>query len=732
LIIMWIEKAVNMLMFRKLFITLICIGTICFSFAMVTKGDDKTGKKTIQLSLPPATKKEEIKLSEDSGEKDVSEPKETIQLSLPPATKKEEIKLSEDSEKKDVSGPDKTTIELTTGTREITQESQGEPGEGTHADRQVQVITKYLKRNEFHVYNLPNLKEGEMFYVYVERISGNLDPFTGIAGGAFDAARFEKVGEDRGRQALKTKVDISSFISELLDEFFFAWNDDGGTGYDTALVFPIPADNDYKLVIGGRTHLSTLEQDANRSFGRYRLTIGVNASDVLTGKATPTGNKFASVNVDFRHRVQEVTATLAPEKDHTFFPLVQLDPGETLHAFVEATSGKLKPSLKLRDFGKKVVWADTFSEETKSAQLQYTFEKGDRNYVLHLEGVGKDSTETTGDFRLLVGIDAPEVLQGKARPWGRSIVREPIKVRTAIQLDQITSISQKAQNFNVVGNLFMEWIDPSFAFSPDTCKCGKKVFEPSQFDKFVKENGLLWPRFIFYNQQGKRFSQEAVFHVFPNGKIKYFERFAVTLQAPDFNFAKIPFDPQQFFIRIVCLEAQELYVYTVDTELTKVGQKLGEVEWYITNLEAQISSLEFDEFKSMYSFRFVAKRHLSYFVFRIIVPLLLIVMVSWVTFFLGDYAKRIDVSGGNLLVFVAFNFTIASALPRLGYLTFMDAFLILGFAVTALTVAYNVGLKRLETRGKKDLGHKIDKYFVWCYPVLYAGGLFMIYLYFFH
>ena len=133
------------------------------------------------------------------------------------------------------------------------------------------------------------------------------------------------------------------------------------------------------------------------------------------------------------------------------------------------------------------------------------------------------------------------------------------------------------------------------------------------------------------------------------------------MQAPDFNFARIPFDPQQFFIRIVCLEAQELYVYTVDKELTKVGQKLGEEEWYITNLDAQVSSFEFDEFKSMYSFRFVAKRHLSYFIFRIIIPLLLIVMVSYVTFFLGDYSKRIDVSGGNLLVFVAFNFTIAAS-----------------------------------------------------------------------
>ncbi len=126
---MWMKKTIKLLMFRKLFITLTCIVTICFSFTIATTGDDKTGKETIQLPLPPATKKEEIKLSEDS-------------------------------EKKDVSGPDKTTIELTTGTREVTPDSQGEPGDGTPADRHIQVITKYLKRNEFHVYNLQNLKEG--------------------------------------------------------------------------------------------------------------------------------------------------------------------------------------------------------------------------------------------------------------------------------------------------------------------------------------------------------------------------------------------------------------------------------------------------------------------------------------------------------------------------------------------------------------------------------------------
>ena len=36
-------------MFRKLFMTLICMGTICFSFTMVITGDENTAEETIQL-----------------------------------------------------------------------------------------------------------------------------------------------------------------------------------------------------------------------------------------------------------------------------------------------------------------------------------------------------------------------------------------------------------------------------------------------------------------------------------------------------------------------------------------------------------------------------------------------------------------------------------------------------------------------------------------------------------
>ena len=74
---------------------------------------------------------------------------------------------------------------------------------------------------------------------------------------------------------------------------------------------------------------------------------------------------------------------------------------------------------------------------------------------------------------------------------------KPIEVRIAIQVDQITEVNQKAENFAVVGNFIMIWQDSRFAFDPSECECEIKVYNTNQFESFARENELTWPRFIF-------------------------------------------------------------------------------------------------------------------------------------------------------------------------------------------------------------------------------------------
>lgn len=91
--------------------------------------------------------------------------------------------------------------------------------------------------------------------------------------------------------------------------------------------------------------------------------------------------------------------------------------------------------------------------------------------------------------------------------------------------------------------------------------------------------------------------------------------------------------------------------------------------------------------------------------------------MSWVTFFLQDYAKRVDIAIANLLVFVAFNFTISNDLPRLGYLTFIDTIMFSAFVFSGLVVIVNVIFRRMEALGRESLARRMDNYTIWIYPV---------------
>jgi len=585
----------------------------------------------------------------------------------------------------------------------------------------VQEITGHLAERDSALYKISGLSKGDMLYVYAKGTSGNFDSMVMLFRAGTDLGEVRKLFISQIREAVGEGEDPLATSRELLDKFSLAWNDDLDGKYDSALRFKIPADGTYTLLL--RSALGS------RSFGNYRLTLGLNAPQVLTGKASPTGERFVSLDRIASHLgkgIEEVKGTLTGKR---YLRLKNIRAGETLYVFVEATSGDLKPVVTLYDFGDKALAIGNARGERTTAILQYKFPRFMKNCRILISGRLGNKTVTTGDYRALIGVNAPEILTGKGEAGGSPILAKPIPVKIGIKMQQISNVDQKSENFGVVATLMMEWEDPALAFRPDTIQDRALVYSKEVFIRKINEEGNIWPEFSLYNQQGNRWIQNSMVTVFADGRALYLERFSVTLQAPDFNFRQFPFDKQRFFIRVDSVLPSWFFVFENMEAFSEVGKQLGEEEWIVTGLDTVIDKVEMAERPvSRFNFTFLARRHLTYYVFRIFLPLLIIIIVSWVIFFLKDYTKRVDASGANLLLFIAFNFAISSDLPRLGYMTLLDMLMAAVFVVTALMLILAVLLRRLVSDGKEALVNRIDGYVVWFYPFAYVAGFLIVIL----
>jgi hypothetical protein len=585
-------------------------------------------------------------------------------------------------------------------------------------DGQVQEITGKVDQDKFQFYLLPDLRQGQILYVYASGTSGNLDPIVGLidTNRDFQAAAAEY--DAQLDQIIAQGRDPLLAIDELRDRFLLIWDDDSGGGLAAAFQFRVPRDGDYRLAVTG-----SLSYQAKDTFGRYRLLLGLDAPEVLTGEAEPTGDVIAvpdeaATQIDVG--VESLTGKLGTEKNATFINLRDFEPGDTLYAFIEATSRDLKPVLVPRNFARKPIRTANLDGAQAQTSLEYTFPSVGENYQLEILSSVGDRPPTSGEYRLLIARNAPHVLSGEATPIGEPVVEEPIEVRIGVKLQQIIDVNQAQENFDVVASMQMDWTDPALAFNPDDCDCSVKLYTEQEFDTFLADVQGRWPAFTIANQQGNRWTQNRIAVLYPDGSGTYFERFTTNMQL-DFDFRRFPFDTQEFIIRVDLLLPEELYQFSDLEGFSEISGEHGEDEFIITEFDTSITSVQgsTQDLNSRFTFSFEAPRHLEYYLLQVFLPILLIIAVSWFTFFLKDYNRRIEVAAGNLLLFIAFSFSLTDNYPRLGYLTLLDAIMAVTFVVSVLVVLYNVWLTRMEMAGQAAQAERIDSYLDWLYPLAY-------------
>jgi len=599
----------------------------------------------------------------------------------------------------------------------------------------VQHFTGYTEDGRGVVYSLPDMKQGDIIYASMQNTGGNLDPLVGIMDEEIDpAVSMGQVLE----QALASENDLISEFTAVADRTFLAWDDDSGKGYSASLEFTIPRDGTYHIFAGSTITNQGIDTfQPNYTTGSFELVLGLNAPKVFDGEGKPEGEVFArlaSLKMKPEAHVQELEIRLDNDIRYLTQHTRELQPGDTFHARVEPIGQAPLPRLMLTDYGGKPLAFGTIDKPGSSVEFNYTSEEDIGELVVHVDGTDGPIDSAEGAYRLLVGINAPGLVEGGDRTAGSSVLRESDLITVGLAVDQIVGVDQRSENFTVVGTLKLSWQDPKLSFSPDQCGCAIKKFEDNSLRALAGEVNLPLPSFSFYNQQGNRWSQNQVIFIDPDGRASYFERFTVTLQAPDFDFLTYPFDRQKFSIKVDLAVPTNLFIFNEIEKFQQViGDQLGEEEWVVTSYSQEITEVPFERgsTNSRFTTTLLVKRHLDYYIVRILIPLFLIICISWVIFFLKDYGRQLEVASGNLLVFVAFNFTISDDLPRLGYLTLLDRFIIVSFCLTAIVVFISVYQKRLETAGKKAVAARIDTAALVLYPLVYLFYLIWVYVRFF-
>ncbi len=594
----------------------------------------------------------------------------------------------------------------------------------------IQIETGLINPGDFFWYRIPDLQAGQTLAIRLNGISGNLDPIMGLISGDEDTEQVEDAYLSAIQDAIVNGSDPLIAAQQAADEHFLTWDDDGGPGLSAELLFEVPASGDYQLVIS-----NALNFLGEGTFGDYELILALDPpAGFSMADAQPDGDRFAVLDrqaSSIGAEIEETTGILNADAPQQTLAVHELNSGDMISLYIEAVTGDWHPQITLLNYAGKPLRIVSSGSDAATAALDYIVEDHGRGLSIRIQDCCNEQAEL-GEYRLLAAINSEQKLTDQTSANSHQVIKEPIPVAVGLKLQQIVEVDEQNEFFSAVASLQMEWNDPALAFSPDECDCTFRTYTGKDFDQFQEDTEGFWPDFTFFNQQGNRWTQNRIAVIWQDGHALYFERFSTNFQV-DFDFRKYPFDNEEFNIIVDSIFPEDFYTFTILEDFNEISPDHGEDEFQIGELQTEISSEQAStrSTTSRFTFSFGGPRHLNYYIFQIFIPILLILGVLWVTFFLRDYNLRIEVAGANLLVFIAFSFSLADNYPRLGYLTFLDAVMATTFAISALVIIYNVFLRRLEMNGQGDRADKIDNVFDWIYPLTILLSILLLYVIFF-
>ncbi|KAM5164723.1 gamma-aminobutyric acid receptor subunit rho-1 [Mantella aurantiaca] len=287
-----------------------------------------------------------------------------------------------------------------------------------------------------------------------------------------------------------------------------------------------------------------------------------------------------------------------------------------------------------------------------------------------------------------------------------------IPVGVDVQVESLDSISEVDMDFTMTLYLRHYWKDARLSF-PSTNN------QSMTFDgRLVKK---IWVPDMFFVHSKRSFIHDTttdniMLRVQPDGKVLYSLRVTVTAMC-NMDFSRFPLDTQSCSLEI------ESYAYTEDdlmlywkngNESLKTDERISLSQFLIQEFHTT-TRLAFYSSTGWYNrlyINFTLRRHIFFFLLQTYFPATLMVMLSWVSFWIDRRAvpARVPLGITTVLTMSTIITGVNASMPRVSYIKAVDIYLWVSFVFVFLSVLEYAAVNYLTTvqeRKERKLREKL-------------------------
>jgi hypothetical protein len=240
----------------------------------------------------------------------------------------------------------------------------------------------------------------------------------------------------------------------------------------------------------------------------------------------------------------------------------------------------------------------------------------------------------------------------------------------------------------------------------------------------------IWsPSLEFMNVREVQKHHKDMIFIDAKGTVTLARRQFLTFSTP-MDLARFPFDRQVLTVDLSSIigGVDEVQLEVMEG-FTGLGEELSVSGWDLATPAAEVltryAPLRQTDF-SCYFWQVEGDRHVGFFIRKLIVPLGLIVFMSWAIFWIhpSQIAPQMGIGATSMLTMIAYQFAMAGFLPRISYVTVADQFIQWSLVLVFLAMMEAVGTAALVAYGKEAVALRVDR---WCrllFPLAFAFILF--------